>query len=130
MLKSKINILAFAGTAKPNPKLGQALGPLGINMAQFCKDFNAKSTHFLPDTLLRVKLSAFDDRTYTYLIKPPPTSWFIKKCLGKERLSGNRLNRSGTVGIKYIYEIAKVKKELDHELKDISLESICRCIIA
>ncbi len=84
MLKSKINILAFAGTAKPSPKLGQALGPLGINMAQFCKEFNAKTTHFNPDSLLRVKLSAFDDRTYTYIIKPPSTSWFIKKCLGKE----------------------------------------------
>lgn len=84
MLKSRINILAYAGTAKPGPKLGQALGPLGINMAMFCKDFNAKTTHFLSDALLRVKLEAFDDRTYKYIIKPPPTSWFIKKALGKE----------------------------------------------
>lgn len=89
MLKSRINILAFAGTAKPNPKLGQALGPLGINMAQFCKDFNAKTSNYLSDVLLRVKLNAYDDRTYTYIVKPPSTSWFIKKALGKERLSGN-----------------------------------------
>lgn len=130
MLKSRINILAYAGTAKPNPKLGQALGPLGINMAQFCKDFNAKTTNYNPDTLLRVKLSAFDDRTYNYIVKPPPTSWFVKKCLGKERLSGNRNNRSGVIGIKYIYEIAKIKKELDPDLREIPLESICRTIVA
>lgn len=52
MLKSRINILTYAGAAKPNPKLGQALGPLGINMAQFCKDFNAKTTQYNPDSLL------------------------------------------------------------------------------
>jgi large subunit ribosomal protein L11 len=75
-------------------------------------------------------LFAFDDRTYNYIVKPPPTSWFIKKCLGKERLSGSWINRSGVVGIKYIYEIAKIKKELDCDLKNTSLESICRCIIA
>ena len=56
MLKSRINLLAYAGVAKPNPKMGQALGPLGINMMQFCKDFNAKTTHFNPDTPLRIKL--------------------------------------------------------------------------
>ena len=56
MLKAKINILAMAGAAKPNPKMGQALGPLGINMMQFCKEFNNKTTEFAPETPLRVKL--------------------------------------------------------------------------
>ena len=56
MLKSRVKILAYAGVAKPNPKLGQALGPLGINMMQFCKDFNAKTTQYNADTPLRVKL--------------------------------------------------------------------------
>ncbi len=41
MLKSRINLIALAGVAKPNPKMGQALGPLGINMMKFCKEFNA-----------------------------------------------------------------------------------------
>jgi len=56
MLKAKINLLAMAGTAKPNPKMGQALGPLGINMMQFCKDFNAKTAEYSPETPLRIKL--------------------------------------------------------------------------
>ena len=43
MLKSRIRLLAYAGSAKPNPKMGQALGPLGINMAAFCKEFNAQT---------------------------------------------------------------------------------------
>ena len=56
MLKSRISLLAYAGIAKPNPKMGQALGPLGINMMQFCKDFNSKTADFTSDTPLRIKL--------------------------------------------------------------------------
>lgn len=130
MLKARINILAYAGVAKPNPKMGQALGPLGINMMQFCKDFNSKTTQFTPDTPLRIKLQAFTDRTYKYIIKPPPTAWFIKKAMGAEKLSGHRSTLAGQVSVKYIYEIAKIKKELDPDLKDIELEAICRMIAA
>ena len=56
MIISRLNILAMAGTAKPNPKMGQALGPLGINMMMFCKDFNAKTAHINNDVPLRVVL--------------------------------------------------------------------------
>lgn len=109
MLKARIRLLVYAGNAKPNPKMGQALGPLGINMAAFCKDFNALTTQYNPDVLLRVKLNAYTDRTYKYIIKPPPTTWFIKKAIGKGTFSGNKIVRSGRLDIKYVYEIAKIK---------------------
>lgn len=64
MLKAKINMLAYAGVAKPNPKMGQALGPLGINMMQFCKDFNAKTAQFNPDVPLRIKLQGWLSSIY------------------------------------------------------------------
>ena len=130
MLKSNIRLLAYAGSAKPNPKMGQALGPLGINMAAFCKEFNAQTSQFNNDVLLRIKLKAYTDRTYKYIIKPPPTSWFIKKALGKVSLSGNKNTRSGRIDVKYVYEIAKIKKELDEGLKNVPLESICKMIVA
>lgn len=77
-----------------------------------------------------VFLKAFDDRSYKFLIKPPPTSWMIKKAIGKEKLSGHRSNNSGKLSLRSLYEIAKIKKELDYDLVNVDLESICRTIAA
>lgn len=56
MITARINLLALAGSAKPNPKMGQALGPLGINMMMFCKDFNAKTEAYNNEVPLRIVL--------------------------------------------------------------------------
>ena len=75
--KATVRVYCLAGAAKPSPKLGQALGPLGINMMNFCKEFNERTTAFHSDVPLRVILKAFVDRSFTFEFKPPPTSWFI-----------------------------------------------------
>jgi len=62
--------------------MGQSLGPLGINMMQFCKEFNATTAQFRTDVPLRVQVVAFADRTFKFQIKPPETSWFIRKATG------------------------------------------------
>ena len=56
----------------------------------------------------RVKLTSFEDWTYKFTIRSPPVSWFVKKSLGKEKLSGHRVISSGDLSIKNLYEIAKV----------------------
>ena len=56
MLKGQFNILAYAGVAKPTPKMGQSLGPLGINVMQFCKEFNSRTGEYNSDVPLRVRL--------------------------------------------------------------------------
>lgn len=56
MITARINLLSLAGVAKPNPKMGQALGPLGINMMMFCKDFNSKTAKFETEIPLRIVL--------------------------------------------------------------------------
>ena len=56
MLKGQFNLLVYAGVAKPNPKMGQSLGPLGINVMQFCKEFNSRTAEYNPDVPLRVRL--------------------------------------------------------------------------
>eukprot|EP01016_Furgasonia_blochmanni_P036161 TRINITY_DN4090_c0_g2_i4.p1 TRINITY_DN4090_c0_g2~~TRINITY_DN4090_c0_g2_i4.p1 ORF type:complete len:169 (-),score=32.83 TRINITY_DN4090_c0_g2_i4:241-747(-) len=129
--RSRVNLRVLAGVAKPNPKMGQSLGPLGINMMQFCKDFNAVTGHIRPDVPLRVVLTAYQDRSFAFKVKSPPTSWFIRRLVGKEKLSpiSNYYMRM-SVGIKYIYEIAKIKKEMDHDLAHVELQSICKNIIA
>ena len=106
---------------------GQSLGPLGINMMHFCKDFNGQTGNIRPDVPLRVRIKVFEDRTYVYEIKPPETAWFLKKVVGKDKLTkfpGHMVYDE--VSVKYIYEIAKIKQEMDKDMKNISLESICR----
>ena len=129
-LKGTTRLIMYAGVSKPNPKLGQALGPLGLNMMQFCKEFNDKTNGFRPDVPLRVQLKAYSDRTYEYQVKPPPTSWYIKRLgtmphgvdqPGEEVFTG--------IGVKYIYELAKIKKEFDPHCKHHSLIGLCKMII-
>ena len=67
---------------------------------------------------MRVVLQAYVDRSFKFVVKPPPTSWFIKKAAGLQKGSDKPgQNVAGRVGIKYLYEIAKVKQEVDPHLK-------------
>ena len=116
--KAQVRIYCLAGVAKPSPKIGQALGPLGINMMQFCKEFNDRTSQYNPDIPMRVVLKAYMDRSFKFMIMPPPTSWFIKKACGLPKGSDKPgQNVAGRVTIKYLYEIAKVKQEVDPTLR-------------
>eukprot|EP01037_Dinobryon_pediforme_P026255 gene26255-28713_t len=75
---STVRLLVGAGAAKPGPAIGQALGPLGVNMAEFCKQFNDRTKNLEKDTPTPVVLSAFSNRTFTFITKTPPTSWMLK----------------------------------------------------
>ena len=109
--KATVRLYCMAGVAKPSPKIGQALGPLGVNMMQFCKEFNERTTKYSEHVPMRVKLTAYVDRSYKFVVKPPPTSWFIKKAASLPKGSAESTHHSaGRVSIKYLYEIAKVKK--------------------
>ena len=125
--RSTVRIYCVAGNAKPSPKIGQALGPLGINMMQFCKEFNDRTGQYHGDVPLRVILTAYTDRSFQFIIKPPPTTWFIKKASGLAKLSNKPGHEScGRVSIKYIYEAAKVKQEVDPDLQEHDIEAIVR----
>ena len=125
--KAGVRLYCMAGVAKPSPKIGQALGPLGVNMMQFCKDFNARTGAYKEDTPLRVKLTAFQDRSYKFIVKPPPSSWFIKKAASVHNGSSKPGHeQAGRVSIKYLYEIAKVKQEVDPDLRTHDVEGIVR----
>ena len=62
-LKGSVRLFCLAGSAKPSQKIGQALGPLGLNMMQFCKDFNDRTSSVRSDVPMRVQLKAYEDRT-------------------------------------------------------------------
>jgi large subunit ribosomal protein L11 len=131
MYKGMAKLLAYAGNAKPNPKMGQALGPLGLNMMQVCKEFNERTAKYRPDVPMRIILKAYTDRSYNFVVKPPPTSWFLKRC--SMAASGTALARRqtvGQIGCKYIYEIAKIKQALDPTFRTQNILGICKMIIA
>jgi large subunit ribosomal protein L11 len=117
--------------AKPGPAIGQALGPLGINMAQFCKDFNEKSEElYEKETPLRVELRAMSDRTYTFEIRSPPTSWLVKRAAGitKGPTLPSPDSPSGYITPENVYEIALIKQGDDNRWH-IPLEGIARSVI-
>lgn len=121
-----------AGSAKPGPAIGQALGPLGINMAQFCKDFNERSQEvYVKDTPLGVELRAMSDRSYTFQIRSPPTSYLIQQAIGMTKGPNNPnmiSNPSGAITPEMIYEIARMK-QLDDNRWHIPLDSIARSVV-
>lgn len=67
-------------SAKPGPAIGQALGPLGLNMADFCKQFNDVTKNYEKDVPIPVDLSAMSNRSFTFKCKTPPTSFLVMKC--------------------------------------------------
>ena len=79
---------------------------------------------------MRVVLSAYVDRSFKFVVKPPPSSYFIKKAAGMPKCSDKPgQNIVGRVGIKYLYEIAKIKQDIDPHLKEHDLQGIVRMLM-
>lgn len=130
-IKGKAILQVVAAHARPSPKLGQALGPLGVNMAEFCKQFNDRTAAYKPSVELRVKLTALEDRTFSFDIFPPATSWYLKRVAGlKKGSTAPGHQQVGSVSVKAIYEISKSKAEHDSTLKNHSLEAVCKMVAA
>jgi len=108
-LKTVIKLQISAGKANPAPPIGPALGQHGINIMEFCKQYNAQ-TKDKGDTVIPVEISIFDDRSFTFILKTPPAAVLIKKAANVEKGSGepNR-NKVGTITKEQVTEIAKMK---------------------
>lgn len=86
-----------AGQANPSPPVGPALGQKGLNIMEFCKAFNAATQQkFEQGTPVPVVITAYSDRTFTFITKTPPATFFIKKALNLK--SGSKTPGTGTVG--------------------------------
>mmetsp|Transcript_16606 Transcript_16606/g.18592 ORF Transcript_16606/g.18592 Transcript_16606/m.18592 type:complete len:155 (+) Transcript_16606:80-544(+) len=127
-----VHLRVPAGAAKPGPAIGQALGPLGINMAQFCKDFNGKSEEiYEKETPLRVELRAMSDRSFTFQIRSPPTSWLVQRAAGIEKgpqLPNMMEAPSGYITPEMIYNIALIKQG-DDNTWHLPLEGLARQVV-
>jgi len=91
-----------AGAANPSPPIGPALGQRGLNIMEFCKAFNAKTANMEKGTPIPVIITAFQDRSFTFEMKQPPVTFFLKKAvnlkLGKKPASGSKTPGRGFVG--------------------------------
>ena len=106
-----------AGKANPAPPVGTALGPQGINIMAFCKEFNARTQG--QDTILPVEITIFSDKSFSFILKTPPAAILVKKAIGLEKGSGqpNR-NKVGKITKAQIRTIAELK------MPDLNTESI------
>ena len=113
-----------AGKANPAPPVGPALGAQGVNIMQFCKEFNAKTAG--GDMIIPVVITVYSDRSFTFITKTPPASILLKKAAKIEKGSGEpNKNKVGKVTKAQVKEIAQLKLP---DLNTTSLESAIRTI--
>jgi large subunit ribosomal protein L11 len=98
-----IKLQVPAGAANPSPPIGPALGQRGLNIMEFCKAFNAKTAQIDKGTPIPVIITAYQDRSFTFEMKQPPVSFFLKKAvglkIGKKPASGSKTpGKGGKVG--------------------------------
>lgn len=108
-LLTKVKLQIKAGAANPAPPIGPALGQHGINIMEFCKQYNA-ATKDKGDVIIPVEISVFKDRSFTFILKTPPAADLLRRAAGVEKGSGepNR-NKVGKVSRAKIKEIAEIK---------------------
>ncbi|HEV2675336.1 MAG TPA: 50S ribosomal protein L11 [Aliidongia sp.] len=123
-----IKLQVPAGKANPSPPIGPALGQRGLNIMQFCKDFNAKTQGLEPGMPIPVVITAYGDRSFTFVTKSPPNTYFLKKAAGidKGTQTPGKGAKVGKVTMAQIREIAE-KKMADLNAKD--LEGACSMLV-
>jgi large subunit ribosomal protein L11 len=131
MAKKVVGIIKLqvpAGKANPSPPIGPALGQRGLNIMEFCKAFNAATQNLEPGMPIPVVITAYGDRSFTFVTKSPPNSHFLKKAAGIEKGSQTpgKARPTGQVTMAQIREIAEQKMQ-DLNAKDV--DGACRMLI-
>lgn len=118
-IRAVIKLQLEAGKATPAPPVGPALGQHGANIMAFCKEYNER-TASQAGSIIPVEIIVYEDRSFTFTLKTPPTSDLIKKALGLEKGSASqKREKVGTLSAQQVRQIAEVKlKDLNaHDLE-------------
>ena len=99
-----------AGAANPSPPIGPALGQRGLNIMEFCKAFNAQTQKMEPGLMLPVVITAYADKSFTFVLKSPPASVLIRKALKLDKGSSKPQEKVGKLTRAQAEEIAKTKQ--------------------
>ena len=121
-----IKLQVPAGKANPSPPIGPALGQRGLNIMEFCKAFNAQTAGMEPGLVLPVVITAFADKSFTFVMKSPPASVLIKKALKLDKGSAKpHTDKVGKLTRAQVEDIAKVKVK---DLTGADLDAAVRTI--
>jgi large subunit ribosomal protein L11 len=121
-----IKLQVPAGSANPSPPIGPALGQQGVNIMEFCKQFNAQTAKQEKGLPIPVVITVYSDRSFTFIMKTPPASVLIRKAIGIEKGSGTpNTAKVGKITRKQLEEIAKAKQP---DLTAAGLEAAVRTI--
>lgn len=124
-VKAIVKLQIAAGQANPAPPVGTALGPQGVAIAEFCKQYNERTREMMGE-VVPVEVTIFEDRSFTFVLKTPPASALLKKAAGIEKGSGKPLtDKVGSVTMSQIREIAEKKMP---DLNAASVEAAMRII--
>ena len=121
-----IKLQVPAGAANPSPPIGPALGQQGVNIMEFCKQFNAATQKLEKGLPIPTVITVYSDRSFTFVMKSPPASVLIRKAIGIEKGSGvPNTQKVGKISRKQLEEIAKAKTA---DLTAADLDSAVRTI--
>jgi large subunit ribosomal protein L11 len=124
-IRAIVRLQVQAGKATPAPPVGPALGQHGINIMAFCKEYNER-TASQAGSIVPAEITIYEDRSFTFIIKTPPTAELLRKALGVEKGSGATRTKSiGKLSREQLREIAKFKIR---DLNAIDLEGAMRMV--
>jgi len=123
-----IKLQVPAGKANPSPPIGPALGQRGVNIMEFCKAFNAQTKDLEQDMPIPVVITVYSDRSFTFITKTPPVTYFLKKAANIKSGSKTtgRGDKVGSVTMDQVREIAKAKMK---DLNAHDVEAAARMIV-
>jgi large subunit ribosomal protein L11 len=121
-----IKLQVPAGSANPSPPIGPALGQRGLNIMEFCKAFNAKTAQVEKGTPIPVVITAYQDRSFTFEMKQPPVSYFLKQAAGVK--SGAKTTGRGFVGQVTRAQIAEIAQKKMPDLNCGTVEAAAAMI--
>ncbi len=117
-IKTILKLQIAAGKANPAPPVGPALGQHGVNIMAFCKEYNERTASFA-GSVIPAEITIYEDRSFSFVTKTPPTPDLLRKALGIEKGAGTSgTQKVGTLSKDKLREIAKVK------IKDLNTENI------
>ena len=122
-----IKLQVPAGAANPSPPIGPALGQRGLNIMEFCKAFNAQTQGLEPGMPIPVTITSYADRTFTFIMKSPPNSYFLKKAAGVDK--GSQTPGKGTVGKVTMAQIRDIANKKMKDLNAKDLDGACRMLV-
>lgn len=123
-----IKLQVPAGKANPSPPIGPALGQRGLNIMEFCKAFNAQTQSYEAGTPLPVIITAYVDRTFSFVIKLPPVSYFLKQAAGITKGS-SATGKSTAVGKITMDQVREIAQKKMNDLNAVDVDAASMMII-